>query len=57
MNSDLLMRFAVDVDWSALGHVHSVEENGFSLGTSFFSSPIQSFPFGAKLKIAMEDLG
>ncbi len=57
MNSELLMLLAADVDWSALEQVHSVGESGFSLETSFFSSPIQSFPFGAKLKTARENLG
>ncbi len=46
-----------DVDWSALGQVRSVGENGFSLETPSFCSVTQSFSFGTKLKTAKGILG
>ncbi len=56
INSELLMRFASDIDRSALGRCIQ-STSGFSLEMSFASLPTQSFSFGAKFKMAIANLG
>ncbi len=57
MNSELLMRFAADVDWSALEQVHSVGGKWVLLRDIILQLTDSVLPFGAKLKTARENLG